>query len=81
MTGLFMKTIVLSAMNGKSNPTKNQYLQKDLSSFDKKAHVLKVILFIVKNSLIVLMHEYSILQIWLSNMKDCYLQMIIKAFI
>jgi len=36
MTGLFMKTIVLSAMNGKSNPTKNQYRPKDLSSFDRK---------------------------------------------
>ena len=34
MTGLFMKTIVLSAINGKSNPTKNQYRPKDLSSFD-----------------------------------------------
>jgi hypothetical protein len=34
MTGLFMKTIVLSAINGKSNPTKNQYRQKDLSSFN-----------------------------------------------
>ena len=81
MTGLFMKTIVLSAINGKSNPIENQYRPKDLSSFDKKAHVLKVILFIVKNSLIVLMHEYSILQIWLSNMKDSYLQMTIKTFI
>ena len=29
MTGLFMKTIVLSAINGKSNPTKNQYRPKD----------------------------------------------------
>ena len=34
MTGLFMKTIVLSAINGKSNPTKNQYRPKDLGSFD-----------------------------------------------
>ncbi len=34
MTGLFMKTIVLSAINGKSNPTKNQYRLKDLSSFN-----------------------------------------------
>jgi len=82
MTGLFMKTIVLSAINGKSNPTKNQYRPKDLSSFDEKAwHVLKVKLFIIENSLIILMHEYSILQIWLSNMKDCYLQMTTKAFI
>jgi hypothetical protein len=34
MTGLFMKTIVLSAINGKSNPTENQYRQKDSGSFD-----------------------------------------------
>ena len=34
MTGLFMKTIVLSAINGKSNPTKKQYRLKDLSSFN-----------------------------------------------
>ena len=36
MTGLFMKTIVLSAINGKSNPTKNQNHPKDLGSFEKK---------------------------------------------
>jgi hypothetical protein len=59
MTGLFMKTIVLSAINGKLNPTKNQYRPKDLSSFDKKEwHVLKVKLFIIKNSIIILMHDY-----------------------
>ena len=68
-------------MDGKSSPTKNQNRPKDLSSFDEKTgHVLKVKLFIVKNSLIVLMHEYLIIQIWLSNMKDSYLQMTIKAF-
>jgi len=82
MTGLFTKDIGSSGIDGKSNPTKSQSLLKDLSSFDEKTgHILKVKLFIIKNSLIVLMHEYSILQIWLSNMKDCYLQMIIKAFI
>ena len=68
-------------MNGKSSPTKNQNRPKDLGSFDEKTgHVLKAKLFIVKNSLIVLMHEYLIIQIWLSNMKDSYLQMTIKAF-
>jgi len=77
-----MKDIGSSGIDGKSNPTKSQSLPKDLGSFDEKTgYVLKVKLFIIKNSLIVLMHEYSILQIWLSNMKDSYLQMTIKAFI
>ena len=39
MTGLFMKTIVLSAINGKSNPTKNQYRQKDLNFFDNNLEI------------------------------------------
>jgi len=39
MTGLIMKTIVLSAINGKSNPTKNQYRPKDLSSFDNNLEI------------------------------------------
>ena len=34
MTGLFTKDIGSSGMNGKSNPTKNQYRPKDLSSFN-----------------------------------------------
>ena len=77
-----MKTIVLSAINEKSNPTKNQNRPKDLGSFDKTAtHVLKVQLFIFKNSQIILIYNHSILQLWLSNMQDSYLLMTIKAFI
>lgn len=82
MTGLFIKTIVLSARNGKSNIIKNLNHHKDFGSFDLKlGHVLKVKLLIIKNCKFILMYEFSILQIWLSIIEDSYLQMTIKAFI